>query len=152
MVSKSDSGTFSTMNANIGSETKTLTTSNLPSHTHTYAKVNTPTGQATGNTGSTTLTINQIPSHTHGYKSTKDTGSTNIYGLIFDTANNRWTAYANQSLTSESTGGGEGHTHTLNSHTHTIGTTSTNSGSTGSGTALSVVQNSKVCIRWHRIA
>ena len=37
----------------------------LNSHTHTYDKSATATGAASGNTGSTTLTINQIPSHNH---------------------------------------------------------------------------------------
>lgn len=80
----------------------------------------TNTGKASGNTGSTTLTTSQIPSHSHTYYSTTDSGNTTDFGLIFDTGQGRWTAYANQEKTTVSTGGGGGHTHTLNSHQHTI--------------------------------
>lgn len=77
-----------------------------------------------------------------------------------------WT-YDQMPVDTQARGGGQGHTHSLNNHSHSISTTSTNSGgasgsttnssqfnsgSVGSNTAISIVQNSKICIRWHRIA
>lgn len=63
-----------------------------------------------GTSGSTTLTVDQIPAHTHTYYSpivqlvTPTTTETKTYGN-----------YNKQYLTkSSSTGGGEGHTHTVN--------------------------------------
>ena len=87
----------------------------------------TSTGKNNGNTGSTTLTVDQIPSHNHsmarggfyenvyvasGQGNTgwepKGASSSNAYGL--------GAAYGN----TQNTGGGKGHTHTLNDHQHTI--------------------------------
>ena len=183
LVSKSDSGIFSVLNGNVGSETKKLTVSNLPSHNHTigahshglnnhihtYAKPNSSTGNSSGNTGSTTLTLNQIPSHSHKISNyawaamTKRQQSHDVNQYV---SPGGWT-YDQMPVDTQASGGGQGHTHSLNNHSHSISTTSTNSGgasgstanssqfnsgSVGSGTAISVVQNSKICIRWHRIA
>ena len=150
MVSKADSGTFNTVGNNIGSETKTLVTDNLPahnhglnSHTHTYDKSN-------GTSGSTTLTIDQIPSHIHKQRARGNDGN---IAQVGDGIGYQFLGTSNASLGETfATGGGKG-------HTHTVGVTSTNTGkssgstaNTGKGTAFSVVQNSKVCIRWHRTA
>lgn len=153
------SGTGYTTGATGGSTTHQITSAELPTHTHTYDKAKTPTGaasgntgQASGNTGSTTLTINQIPSHTHSMRYAGSTsGSTQQlwYG-------NPGTV--NLDVTTGSTGGGQGHTHTLNNHTHTlnnhthtISTTSTNSGNGGfANTAMSIMQPYIVVKRWHR--
>ena len=114
----------------------------LNSHTHTYAKPNSPTGAASGNTGSTTLTVNQIPSHNHVQNmgdnnmvagSGSHHTSTQVYGEFAD---NTVKATAYQQITTN-TGGGQGHTHTLNNHTHTVGTTSTNTGAASGNTANS---------------
>jgi len=76
------------------------------------------TGAASGNTGSTTLTVDQIPSHSHtaslglGWR----TGGGDSVARV--TANNGdWNGWP---LTINNTGGGQGHTHTLNNHTHPI--------------------------------
>lgn len=92
----------------------------------------TNTGTNNDNTSSTAITINQMPEHTHNvtaersYFFTLDSvGTTDWYGggssdkiwapTFPNTANRGWsTAMAN------STGGGAGHTHTLNNHSHTI--------------------------------
>ena len=103
----------------------------LNSHTHTYDKVNTPTGAASGNTGSTTLTIQQIPAHSHTVKGWADvtdgSGDYRVAGVLGDS----------RDYGTRDTGGGQGHTHTLNNHTHTISTTSTNSGQASGSTANS---------------
>ena len=140
----------------------TLTAAEMPAHTHTYAKSAAATGSTTltadqipahnhsynapqANTGSTALTINQIPSHTHGFTtwitkanaSAKSIGSGSAMGIN-----------PPDSFTTQATGGGAGHTHTMptssastgnkggsGGHTHSISTASTASGSAGSGGA-----------------
>lgn len=140
----------------------TLTASEMPAHTHTYAKSAATSGSTTltadqipshnhsynapqANTGSTTLTANQIPSHTHSFSVLLPSGpsSSNV-------AMQSGTGYklAPASGTTQGTGGGQGHTHTMptssastgnkggsGGHTHTISTASTASGSAGSGGA-----------------
>lgn len=140
----------------------TLTAAEMPAHTHTYAKSAAATGSTTltadqipahnhsynapqANTGSTTLTNNQIPSHTHSFSVLLPSGpsSSNV-------AMQSGTGYklAPASGTTQGTGGGQGHTHTMptssastgnkggsGGHTHSISTASTASGSAGSGGA-----------------
>lgn len=79
---------------------------------------NTRTKAATGNTGSTTLTIDQIPSHDHGIFSGYGEASaeTDAFRYQWWAANSL--GWHNAFISS--TGGGKGHTHTLNSHQHLI--------------------------------
>lgn len=118
-----------------GSKTHTLTASELPSHTHTYAKANSPTG-------STALTLAQIPSHNHSVPIaagvSQDTSKPN--GLTITPHVTQRVDYA-----TTSSGSGQG-------HTHTVGTTNTNSGATGSGSAHSIVQPYITCYMWKRTA
>lgn len=94
-----------------------LTVSEIPSHTHTYAKAN-------GTTGSHTLTINEIPAHAHGQTLAAGNGSrSGIRNSYNDEGNSN--IYPANTNTYDA-GGGQG-------HTHTIATTSTNTGSSGSG-------------------
>lgn len=76
-------------------------------------------GAASGNTGSTTLTINQIPAHEHdvaiGWSSS---GVNNNERHIF--SDNTGFYGDAQFMRARSTGGSQGHTHSLNNHTHTI--------------------------------
>ncbi len=77
----------------------------------------TKTNASTGNTGSTTLTVDQIPSHNHYDGSDGKVGITATTGggtsaVVY------WDAKSGRPTTS--TGGGKGHTHSLNSHTHNI--------------------------------
>lgn len=76
-------------------------------------------GAASGNTGSTTLTINQIPAHEHdvaiGWSSS---GVNNNERHIF--SDNTGFYGDAQFMRARSTGGSQGHTHTLNNHTHTV--------------------------------
>lgn len=90
-------------------------------------KNNGNTGAATGNTGSTTLTIDQIPSHRHSFRTVKD-NATNSGGELPKGNNSQgdnqgWATAVGVNDSNNAlgyTGGGKGHTHTLNSHTHTL--------------------------------
>lgn len=90
----------------------------------------TNTGKASGKTGSTTLTENQIPSHAHTLHAVNK--ASNGYTPANDN-NAEFELNYNQSITYSyptkgwcntvamgATGGGKGHTHTLNNHQHTI--------------------------------
>ena len=134
--------TYTSVNTTGGEATVTLTTSQIPSHTHTftgsshthsvgahshglnnhthtYAKSNTTSG-------STVLTIEQIPSHSHNIPTTKESGSAG-WAL-----NGNWNS--TQGYNCGATGGGKG-------HTHSISTTSTNTGAASGSTANSTAFN-----------
>lgn len=119
------------VNATGGSDTVTLTESNLPSHSHTYYRSST-------STDSHTLTVDEIPSHTHNLKYA--TGARDI-GAYPDIGSG--TAVGSE--TTASTGGGGG-------HTHSITRTSVSSGSTGSGTAFSILPTYIAVYMWRRTA
>ena len=137
-----------------GSSIRSLTANNLPSHNHTYSKVDSTTDDCV-------LTINQIPSHSHTYdKSGANTGSHTLtaaesglpkhshkmvegyFGV--NTSKKTWTLYGMTSATSNmaqfmpasqlatvETGG----TNASSGHNHSISTTSTNTGNKGSNYA-----------------
>ena len=99
-----------------GSSYSAGSTGGSATHTHTN-----PSTSYSGNTGSTTLTVNQIPSHSHSYTKADfnaqgrgwalgNGGTTQVYSTGISSAN------------TGNTGGGQGHTHTMN-HSHTIGNT-----------------------------
>lgn len=150
MLVAQDDNLFKTLGANVGADTFTLTTSQLPAHTHTYSKSATSTAASTGNTGSHTLTINEMPSHQHNIHLTADiqAGSSSSSGKWLT----RYDKNSNNDSYIYSRGGNKGHTHSLNSHKHTITLASAASGSVGSGASINKVQSSKVVIRWHRTA
>lgn len=105
-------------------------------------------GSLPANTGSTTLTVNQIPSHRHGavignngfamFETQTDTQGTGV-GFMSGTGRQYYAQYASATGT---TGGGQG-------HTHTIGGTVT---STGTISALSKMQPYIVVYFWRRTA
>ena len=124
-----------------GSSTVTLSTANLPAHTHTYAKVN-------ANTDSHILTIDEMPAHDHNTRNTTD--GYWMYGGSLDqlarfTAGVTDTVWARFSSGIQMQGGGQG-------HTHTISTTSTNTGSAGSSnpTAINVQDPYVTVYMWKR--
>lgn len=145
MLVAQDDSLFKTLGANIGADTFTLTTSQLPAHTHTYSKSATSTAAASGNTGSHALTVDELPSHAHNIGRSGLLTSAGYGGFMQSTG-------SPEPYSPGSTGGNKGHVHSLNSHKHTITLTSTTSGSIGSGASINKVQSSKVVIRWHRIA
>lgn len=89
--------------------------------------IGTTTNPASGNTGSTALSINQIPSHKHTLLSRYGGGGTTGYGIITNSGdaitgndNGGTSNCKDVSNAVANTGGGQGHTHSLNSHTHNI--------------------------------
>ena len=147
-----DSGTFKTLGESVGAESITLTTTNLPSHNHTFS-----------------LSANSTGGHTH------DRGTMNITGTLgaagWDSTRNQATGafYTNSAdvdtghVSLGSSGGSyinkihfdanrdsawTGETSNNGSHSHTIsGTINT----TGSSVAHSNVQPSIVVLRWKRV-
>lgn len=132
---------FSTVEKTGGEKTHTLTTSELPSHTHTYNK-------PAANTGSHTLTINEIPSHKHDifptYGSVLTSDIANEDKMAAGALGNGWCSKTRGNI--GYTGGGKG-------HTHTISTTSTNTGATGSTkNAHNNLQPYITCYMWKRVS
>ena len=163
-----------TVGDTVGSKSNTLTTNNLPSHTHNYDK-------SAASTKGYQLKAADIPAHTHGQKTltgytyfrrygTASPG-TNIAGLssggIVSYAEETWSGShsliniggssktnpkydkitVNATHTHDSVGGN-------GSHSHDITLTSTATGSAGSSTpdAITNLQPSVIVIRWHRTA
>lgn len=113
-----------------GSETTTLSVSNIPSHDHTYTKAN--------SVGSHTLTVDEIPSHSHilptsSFAVSQWSGAGACVGG----------SAVNNSI--QKTGGGKGHNHGLT-------TSPVNTGKTGSTTAFSNMPPYLVVYIWKRNA
>jgi len=145
--------TYSTPNAEGGSATVTLTTDNIPSHTHTF-------------NGSNNTTSTNYASHYHTFSGTTSnngkhhnkTFSWATMGIGDPTAvaggSNAW---ATTTLTDFDISGDGSHTHTYSGstsyashdHSHTIIPSGTNS-STGGGQAHSNMQPYVTCYMWRR--
>ena len=129
-------GSNHTVNTTGGSSTVTLTTDNLPSHSHSY--VNTIVG-------STTLTTSQMPSHTHTPYNSGTEKRIVSSGTGYGSANISVGGGGFASTTLNSTGGGGSHTHPDTSQSKTTGTT-------GSGTAFSIEPPYIAIYMWRRTA
>ena len=128
-------GSNHTVNTTGGSSTVTLTTDNLPSHSHTYLRSST-------STGSHTLTINEMPNHNHEQQVSAAVGGSGVRTDYNSDA--ACSAYPQGIGTGDRGGGG--------SHTHSITRTSVASGSTGSGTAFSILPPYIAIYMWRRTA
>lgn len=162
-----------------GSKTVTLTTSNLPSHTHTtpshthtYAKANTATG-------STTLTVSQMPTHTHKFNWPKGTYESTTYNF-FNAANadkgGNWIGddqfmlavarklnsiefpaiVSNSNLMNDvsisSTGSSAGHNHSISTTNTNTGASSGTTGATGSASPINITPEYITCYIFKRTA
>lgn len=116
-----------------GSSTVTLTTDNLPSHSHSYTNTI---------VGSTTLTTNQIPSHRHGIK-IADSGL--VAQLPSGSFYNVELGSGSVGRYSEYSGGGGSHTHSDTAQSKTTGTA-------GSGTAVNIEPPYIAIYMWRRTA
>lgn len=137
----------------------------IPSHTHTINSHAHTTanraifatgGPSNNSTGSTAITINQMPAHQHKgyYQSQAFSANGGNNGWFRDGGSNISSGY-----TVASTGGGQGHTHTLSSHTHNVpehghGNTGGTALTTNRNTAytFSVVPSYISCCMWKRTA
>lgn len=119
-----------------GSSTVTLTTNNLPSHSHNYYRSNTATS-------SHTLTINEVPvhNHLHQYYNFGNGGGAN--GLAYNITTGD---YVGQDTGGMHGAGGDG------SHTHPISRTYTTTSSAGSGTAVNIEPPYIAVYMWRRTA
>lgn len=118
-----------------GSSTVTLTTDNLPNHSHSYYRSNTVTG-------SHTLTVDEMPAHNHGQNVGANWGGPGSRSDYNEDA----TCYSYpQGLTTDNTGGG-------GSHTHPISRTYTTTSSVGSGTAVNIEPPYIAVYMWQRTA
>lgn len=120
-VGKAASGTFGTLAASGGSETVTLTTAQLPSHTHSIDHDH----------ASATTSSSGLHSHTTQIDSTTGAASAGSTGLIWEGGVDT----GGTSGTSMSTNSSGSHTHTVDLPNFT-GT----SGAAGSGSAVNVTQ------------
>lgn len=138
-------GSNHTVGTTGGSSTVTLTTDNLPSHSHTYSRSST-------STGSHTLTSSEMPYHGHNVQFANKDATKAIFADWSGSGSTSWTIEglgatnnASNSLTAMPNGGSGG-------HTHTITRTTVSSGDTGSGTAFSIEHPYIAIYMWRRTA
>lgn len=122
----------------VGTNSVSLSENNIPMHRHTYDK--------TIKVENHILTIDEIPSHSHEvgaqlriWGTSEDATLKMGYQTRFDDSQNVF------KYSTESTGENSGHTHNVVSD-------SENTSYVGNGNEFSIMQKSKVIMRWHRIA
>ncbi len=146
-----DSPDFNTVNKTGGSSTTTLSTSNLPSHTHSIPALSGTAASAGAHTHSIPAlsgTTNSAGSHNHawkGYMGVAMSSTSTYIAALF--GNDSAQTYINQGKGPQAAGA---HTHTVTTtasntgsngaHTHSVSTTASNTGSQGSGTAFTNLQ------------
>ena len=128
-----------------GSNSFTLSTANLPAHTHSTPSHTHGYTRADSIQG-TAISTNQMPSHTHTYS---------MLGLPQESGNTQppLGGYLPQSTgTTNATGGGASHGHGLNTSWVSTGASSGTTGSTGSGQAVNIRPTYINVYMWQRTA
>ncbi len=120
------------VNTIIGSNNISLSDSNMPNHRHSYIQTDSVAGH--------TLTLSEIPSHSHAIHA--DATYVTVGG---DTQCALIKSGAGGGVNTRASGDSGAHTHELNTST---GYTDYQ----GSGNSFSVIQKSKIIVRWHRTA
>lgn len=125
-----------------GAEAVTLSTANLPAHTHTYDKAN-------ATSGGTAITVANLPQNYATFYTRKGGTYAGSNTSVADDGSgyNQFDTSTTVSARTKVTLSGNG-----TAHTHSVSTTSTNSGSTGSGSAVSTMPPYKVVNIWERVS
>ena len=167
-----DDGEFKTLNSDVGADKKTISISNLPAHNHTFTGTESTHSHFTynhshhfsGTTDKTTIsgTMN-IKGNSESYATVVGaTGSLSVSsGPWSGTHNNLEIRGSSANNNYDTVKLSNTHTHSFSGTTDEDGYSITSGesitpegtiGNTGGGNAFNVIQNSKVCIRWHRTA
>ena len=138
-------GSNHTVDTTGGSSTVTLTTDNLPSHSHTYSRSST-------STGSHTLTVSEMPSHRHSLSYDSSGGWLPARNIPISISNDSDTGEFSNVAGVHYDADIMGYTGGSGGHTHSITRTSVSSGDTGSGTAFSIEPPYIAIYMWRRTA
>jgi len=138
-----DDTNFNTAEKTGGAATVTLTAAQMPGHTHTYNKPNSPTGKATVGASKSLTAMNNTD------RNRIMTYANKVSDVLTVLKQKTGASYSSPSL-SLSDGTSAVTRLTGGEHTHTVGSTSTASGSAGSGNAHNNLQPYITCYMWKR--
>ena len=157
-VDENDSN-FNTVNKIGGVSSISLTTSNLPSHTHSIPALTGSAASAGAHQHSIpvlTGTAESAGSHTHALRYADDAGNLNVWGIVWKVSTT--TSFGTTSATANS----GAHTHNIKTnasttgsngaHTHNITTVANTTGSSGSGTSFTNLSPYITVYMYKRIA
>jgi len=157
-VDENDSN-FNTVNKIGGVSSISLTTSNLPSHTHSIPALTGSAASAGAHQHSIpvlTGTAESAGSHTHALRYADDAGNLNVWGIVWKVSTT--TSFGTTSATANS----GAHTHNIKTnasttgsngaHTHNITTVANITGSSGSGTSFTNLSPYITVYMYKRIA
>lgn len=130
-----------------GSNSFTLTTANLPAHTHSTPN-HTHSYTRTDSTMQARITENQMPAHFHDQTVTTSGSNNGRSDYNSDGFGASYTQGSNTGLK----GGNAGHNHGLNQSTVSTGASSGTTGSTGSGQAVNIRPTYINVYMWQRTA
>ncbi len=142
--------TYTEANKTGGEAMVTLTTSQIPSHTHGLNNHRHTYSKSATTSGSTTLTIAQMPSHKHTVKAIGRTAAMAPQDLSIVIDGSR--TDANVTNNTVATGGGQGHSHSITLTSTNSGNASGNTASAGSGSSHNNMPPYLTVYMWKRTA